>query len=278
MTYSLPYELIDSGDGARLERFGDRVLIRPSKFSVWKRRNPAAWSKAHAEFDHKKGWRFFGEKFGEWEVRGKDATLILRLQENGQIGLFPEHLSYLDELQQAVRTLKEKSEEVRVLNLFAYTGVASIVAAKGGATVTHVDLSKKVLEWASENFKRNDLTGIRFIKEDALTFVERELRRGNTYHIIIADPPSFSRISPKEEWTLETVLSSFIRDLAKLLVPQHHALFLTSHHFESGGMVMANLLLDSLNDGESEVRSRELAIKEHATERRLPAGFLVVVS
>ncbi len=275
------YELIDSGAGARLERFGTKLLVRPSKFSVWQRRRPTIeWQNAHATYEHKRGWSFSQQSFEQWDLAGEGASLRLRLQDNGQIGFFPEHAAYLPSLLDVLtKYSKNLGRAPRVLNLFAYTGMATVAALRAGADVTHVDLSKKVLDWARENAEANKLNSPRFIREDALTFLDKEVRRGNTYEVVIADPPSFSRVSPKEEWTLEDVLPNLISQIAKVASPQAHAVFLTSHHFESGGHVMANLLHDAYCASGSQCRpcleTEELAIAESGTGRVLPAGFLV---
>ncbi len=273
----VPYELIDSGEGERLERFGDRVLIRPSKFSVWKRRTPAAWQSAHASYQHKGGWRFRGNRFEEWTMECGEYSLVLRLQDNGQVGIFPEHQGYLERLSGAIKKhALSKGRSAKVLNLFAYTGMASIVALKAGAEVTHVDLSKKVLEWAQKNFALNGGLSARMIREDALQFVEREIRREKNYDVVIADPPSFSRISDREEWELEGILGNLISILVKVLDPISGTLVMTSHHFESGGHVMANLIHDQLPVHRSaEVTTGELTLTESSSPRILPAGFLV---
>jgi len=271
------YELIDSGDGRRLERFGNRTLIRPSKFSVWKpRENEKLWADADASYVHKAGWKYKSAKFQEWVSKGDDLSLKLKLQENGQIGFFPEHVAYLPDIREALR--RQQASKPKVLNLFAYTGMASIAALQEKADVTHVDLSKKVLDWAKENFELNGLSTARFIREDAVTFMEREVRRGNLYDVVIADPPSFSRVSDNNEWKLEEVLTDLIELCVSLLKAEGATLFLTSHHFESGGHVMANILLDSVcrnNRSNPSLSTKELSIAEVKTGRVLPAGFLV---
>lgn len=273
------YELLDSGEREKLERFGDRILIRPSSWCVWKRRKAAGlWNSAHARYEHERGWMHRGTRFDEWCFESEFGALELRLQSNGQVGIFPEHAQYLDVLVSEVKRLSGlRGAPTRVLNLFAYTGMASVACLKAQAHVTHVDLSKKALEWARRNFELSgvDKQQMRLIREDAVLFVQREVKRGREYDIVVADPPSFSRISEREEWNLEEVLAPMIADIARLLAGDAGALFLTNHHFESGGHVMANLVRDGFAGRAATVETRELLLKESDSDRVLPAGFLV---
>lgn len=272
------YELLDSGENAKLERFGERTLIRPSKFSVWSRaRSADLWRGADAVFEPKQGWRFHKQRFDSWRMNGQPDGLLLRLQDNGQIGFFPEHASYLPLLANDIREYAQKLQRApRVLNLFAYTGMATMAALRAGASVTHVDLAKKTLDWAQANFEAAKLERPRFIREDAISFLRREVKRGNTYEVVIADPPSFSRVSAQEEWSLDQVLADLVSLLVQVVAPEQHTIFLTSHHFESGGHVMANLLWDAYGRKKAvTIETRELAINESASPRVLPAGFLV---
>lgn len=272
------YELLDSGENAKLERFGARTLIRPSKFSVWSRtRSADLWRGADAVFEPKQGWRFHKQRFDSWRMNGEPDGLLLRLQDNGQIGFFPEHASYLPLLAKDIREYAQRTQRApRVLNLFAYTGMATMAALRAGASVTHVDLAKKTLDWAQANFEAAKLERPRFIREDAISFLRREVKRGNTYEVVIADPPSFSRVSAQEEWSLDQVLADLVSLLVQVVAPEQHTIFLTSHHFESGGHVMANLLWDAYGREKTvTIETRELAINESASPRVLPAGFLV---
>jgi 23S rRNA (cytosine1962-C5)-methyltransferase len=271
------YRFLDSGSGERLEQFGDIIIARPSKFAVWERRFPKLWGSAHLRYHHKEGWKKLKPVSEPWSFCAHGATLLLRTQENGQVGVFPEHLSYAAQLEQQIARCAAQSEgPIKVLNLFAYTGFASIVAAKAGAQVTHVDLSKKVLDWARENFTANGISTIRMIREDAVLFLEKEAKRGNKYHIVILDPPSFSRVSQSDTWNLDEVLHRILTLALDVLHPAPAALFATSHHFETGAHVIANLLADAAFSQKRAllVTPTELVLKEAETERCLPAGFL----
>lgn len=275
----LGYELLDSGAGKKLERFGDKRIIRPSSLCIWNRRLAEAdWKSADAEYDHKAGWKFRAQKFEEWDCTCDGFTLRLRTQDNGQVGFFPEHSLYMPKLEQVVRTISGlRTRPARVLNLFAYTGMASIVVAKAGGHVTHVDLSKKALDWASINFGLNSAPAgaYRLIREDAGEFVERESRRGNKYDIIITDPPSFSRVTAKKTWQLEEVIVPMTRALTAILESDRAALFFTCHHADVTGPTVSNLLFDFLPTGTVQCEQTALTLRELKSGRVLPAGSLV---
>ena len=270
------YALLDSGDGEKLERFGDKILVRPSSLCVWKRRHPDLWQTADARFQPKQGWRFRTQAVETWKYRVTELlTMILRLQTNGQIGVFPEHDLYLSSVQEFLRT---RDRQPRVLNLFAYTGMASLVCAAEGAQVTHVDMAKATIGWTRDNLKASSLPDdkVRFVVEDAISYIGREKRRNSVYDLIIADPPSFSRTSKKDSWDLDQILSSLVADCCGLLDPLG-MMVLTSHALESGAEVLGNLVRDNLGDGVG-LKTGLLTLKERDTERRLPASAVVMVS
>lgn len=265
------YELIDSGAEKRWERFGDVVLVRPSRLAIWK---PALKNTPYdAEFVHEKGWTLKNKNLDAWVIKEGELSLKLRLQDNGQIGLFPEHASYLPKIGEAL----SGRATPRVLNLFAYTGLATCYAAQHGANVTHVDISKKVLDWCTENLAINNISkeSYRFIREDALAFLRKEASRGNSYDMVICDPPSFSRLSAKDTWNLEEVLGEIVQLCVKVLKEKKGALFLTNHHYESGGHVLANLVREHTK---ASVNVEELLLPQKDSAVVLPAGFLVYCS
>jgi len=275
----IPYALIDSGGQQKLERFGDKTLVRPSTVAVWRKRaDNAVWSHADATYEPDGGWRFHGQPLDRWHIKSSLCTLALRLQTNGQIGLFPEHAGYLPDLVTTIERLRAgRSTPVSVLNLFAYTGMASVVAARAGAIVTHVDLSKRALDWARENIVLNSLPegSVRLIPEDAIGYLTRLTKKGQRFDIIVADPPSFSRVTAKKTWSLDEVTPTLIDLLVQTLEPGHGDLFLSSHHFEIGAYTFANLLNDRLDARGAETTVSNLALHEETTGRILPAGFLV---
>lgn len=275
LDFSSDYELLDSGNGEKLERFGSRLIRRPSAVCIWKaRRSESDWKKADAHFypgnrDEAGRWQFRNAPFESWEMTHAGCRLELRLQTNGQIGLFPEHGMYLEAFCSALAALPNKKPSV--LNLFAYTGLASCVAAKAGAVVTHVDLSKKVLTWANRNFELNSLSAssFRIVCDDAIKFIEKEGRRGKRYDAIIVDPPSFSRASRTSAWKLEDYLPSILERVAVLLASES-ALFVTCHSPAVTATMMTNVLGDYCPNAELE--QFELGLSEKNTERVLPTG------
>lgn len=274
--------LEDSGLGERLERFGERLIRRPSSLAIWQRKMPVShWNQADATYVPQQGWSFRADSFQDWIADLGAFRLKLIPQENGQTGLFPEHLEYFSRLSQHLEQLRAKLDRpVRVLNLFAYTGMATVWCALHGAEVTHIELSKRILSWARENLELNgkfDNT-IRFIPEDAVTFLERELRRGSTYDLIISDPPSFSRVSKGQSWDLEEIIVAHIRALTQVLNPGG-SIFLTSHHHLLNSFTLENLFLDLTSaENQFSFEASELTVAEHNSQRRLACGSLLITT
>jgi 23S rRNA (cytosine1962-C5)-methyltransferase len=272
------YALLDSGNGERLERFGDVILTRPSSLAIWKRRKPALWANSTASYSHEDGWRAGGKAPEEWPISVAGVTLTLRLQRNGQIGFFPEHALYMPELAESVaRARQAGTASPQMLNLFAFTGMASMVAAKAGAHVTHIDILKPALDWAKKNAAANQLAenALRLIPEEAIIFLEREVKRNKSYSVIVLDPPGFSRIDKHQSWDLPDVLPEMIELTTKLLAPGGE-IFFTSHGAEHGGVIVENLYRDLLPA--AQITSQQLLIPESDSSRQLPAGFLVRIN
>lgn len=227
------YELLDSGGFEKLERFGKYILIRPEPQAIWKKvLDEQEWKKiAHAKFvreqtdkfrftdDVKGGWSKSPQMPESWEIQYQhhelNLTLRLALTGFGHVGIFPEQGSNWNFIYDTIRLWK--IQKPRVLNLFAYTGVASTVARKAGAEVVHCDASRPGLNWANQNMQLNNLTDIRWVYEDAFKFVKREVKRGNHYHGIIMDPPPYGRGPEGEKWTLQEQLDELIEMCSQLL-------------------------------------------------------------
>jgi len=271
---TLDYALIDSGDLRKLERFGEHLLIRPSTMSIWKPLRTAEWERALASFRHGSGWSYLGDHkpLESWELTLGDLKLGIQLQKTGQVGIFPEHSYLLDRVHRIVRE-QSSTSPAQVLNLFAYTGMASLVALQAGGEVTHVDIAKSCLTWARENVERNPfLTGrIRFLPDDASAFLQKEARRGNRYDLVIADPPSFSRPSKNETWEFEEILPLLLEQCRAVLQPTG-SLILSSHRVELGDLPLANMLREYF----ATVEHGCLSIPEECSERRLPAAFYAI--
>ena len=221
------YELLDSGDGRKLERFGKYVLARPCSQAMWRpTRSPAEWAKADASFDREDGnnWHGRANLPKEWQIETAGVKFKLGGTDFGHLGIFPEQRAQWRWIRQTVRRAIEHSEQSnnrtipRVLNLFAYSGGSTMAAALGGAEVCHLDASKGMVEWARENARLNGLADhpIRWIVDDAHKFMKREIRRGRKYDAIILDPPTFGRGAGGEMYKIERDLKdtlSLVRDL-----------------------------------------------------------------
>lgn len=261
------YALLDSGEGRKLERFGAVIVDRPEPQALWRRQRPAdAWRQAHAVFsasadDEEKGrWRFDRPVPNSWPVKVGDVIATCKLQGLWHLGLFPEQAPHWDWMLAEIG--KVKGERARVLNLFAYTGAASLLAARAGAEVTHVDASKKAIQWAKENQAASGLGAapIRWILDDAAKFVAREVRRGKTYHVILIDPPKFGRGPEGEVWDLFQGLPGLLADAAKLLAPERAALVLTVYAIRASALAFEQLAADVLSGRGGALSAGELAL------------------
>ncbi len=274
------YALIDSGAGRKLERFGEITVDRPEPQALWTPRLPRrTWEEAHAVFagedDEEKGrWRTLRPVPESWPVKLREVTMLCRLASFRHLGLFPEQLPHWEWMLARLREVK--GEPPRVLNLFAYTGAGSLLAAAAGAQVTHVDASKKAIAWAKENQAESKLGSapIRWILEDAPKFVAREVRRGKTYHVLLIDPPKFGRGPEGEVWDLFTGLAPLMKDCARLLVPSQASLVLTIYAIRASSLAFDQLCREDLSDRGGRFQSGELAIREEgAGARALPTSL-----
>jgi len=264
------HALLDSGVGAKLERFGDVVLARPSPQALWTPRDPAAWRRADATFTRE------GSGKGQWDPRPPhpdgwtvtcaDQTMLLRPTSFGHLGLFPEQIPYWRALAAIC------GPDLEVLNLFAYTGGSTLAAARGGAAVTHLDASRGIVDWARENASASGLADapIRWIVHDALKFVRREGRRGRRYQGIVLDPPSFGRGNKGQVFKLERDLPRLLAACAEILAEDARFVLLSGHTPGVGGLAMRNLLADALGDRDGSWRHGEMVVP--GPGRDLPSG------
>ncbi len=244
------YELLDCGNFEKLERFGDFVFRRPEPQAVWdKVWSEQEWQKlAHARFEGDSPttgkWIKYKPVPDRWEIRyqSKLVDFKMRLATTAfkHVGLFPEQATNWEFIAESVKQIK--GEEPKVLNLFAYTGGASLVARNAGAFTTHVDSIKQVVTWANENAELNAFDKIRWMVEDAVKFVKREIRRGNTYHGIILDPPAYGHGPKGEKWKLEDQILEMMKDVAQLLDPKQHFLVLNTYSLGFSSLIVKNLL------------------------------------
>ena len=254
------YELIDSGDFSKLERFGPYVTIRPEPKALWsKSLSDAEWRRlAHTEFKPGAGFGKAGkEDSGTWTMLHKmqeqwtiaypavGFNLRLGLTSFKHVGVFPEQAPNWDFIYRSVQDIAAAQQEApKVLNLFAYTGAASLAACKGGAQVTHLDSVRQVVTWARGNMELSGLDGIRWIIEDAMKFARREARRGNFYQGLILDPPAYGHGPDGERWKLDECLFDLLRQCAAILAPEKS--FMVLNLYSNGySAVLADTLVRS---------------------------------
>lgn len=251
------YELLDSGNGRKLERFGRIILARPCAQAIWEPQKPAIWDKAVAAFDRKDGlnWRGREEVPDSWVVPINGISMKLSTTDFGHLGVFPETRALWDWITGTLRhAASARKRNVSMLNLFAYSGGATLAAAKGGAEVCHLDASKGMTDWARENAAINNLQDapIRWIVDDVHKFLNREIKRGRKYDAILLDPPSFGRGKQGELYKIEKDLMITLKSCKAVLSDDPVFMLLTSHTPGLSPNVLKNLLSQLLGDGEAE--------------------------
>ena len=240
------YELIDCSDGERLERWKDIILVRPDPQVIWKteKKNPL-WKKADAFYHRSKtgggNWEVKTKLPPFWTLQYKDLTFNVKNMGFKHTGIFPEQAVNWDEIRKMIRNA---NRPVKVLNLFAYTGGATIACLKEGASVVHVDASKGMVSWAKENAVSSSVAdkSVRWIVDDCIKFVQREIRRGNKYDIIIMDPPSYGRGPGGEVWKLEDEIYGFVELCSRLLYSDSIAVLINSYTTGLSPSVMQYIL------------------------------------
>ena len=274
------YELLDCSDGQRLERWGDYILIRPDPQVVWKglRRDPR-WKKADAVYSRSTtgGGNWNENRLPErWTCEISGLHFHVKPMGFKHTGVFPEQAANWQWIEALCRRATERKKEVRVLNLFAYTGGASLAAAKGGAAVCHVDAAKNMVHMAKENLALSDMADApcRFLVDDALKFVQREKRRGHRYDGIIMDPPSYGRGPKGEMWHLEDSIHELIRETASILSPDPLFYLVNSYTTGLSGSAVSYLVNEEITSRYGgKVSSDELGLLVKQTGRCLPCGF-----
>ena len=300
------YELIDCGDFEKLERFGQYITIRPEPQAVWnKKLSPSEWEKtAHVKFiqgsNNAGEWKKLKQMPDRWNITYQVSSIKSKKENNSQlstfnfklsltsfkhVGVFPEQAVNWDYIYDSIHNLftsplnplsqgrGEKAMgvvrgEVKFLNLFAYTGAASLAAKAAGADVTHLDSIKQVVTWARENMELSGLKDIRWIVEDALKFVKREVKRGNKYNGIILDPPAYGNGPDGEKWKLEENISEMMHNVLQLLDEEKHFLILNAYSLGFSSLVIENLLKGTAKD---KLETGELYLQSK-TNLKLPLG------
>ncbi|HEX7651622.1 MAG TPA: class I SAM-dependent methyltransferase [Candidatus Paceibacterota bacterium] len=275
------YELLDSGENMKLERYGIVVVARPETQAIWKKRKPELWSTAVAEFswsENKGSWQTHGPMPNPWPVQWYSATALARLTPFKHVGVFPEQAPNWAWTGEKIAALRASgTESPSVLNLFGYTGVASIAAAQAGAKVTHVDASKQSVAWAKDNAAVSGLPedAIRWLVDDALGFARREVRRGSTYDGIILDPPAFGRGAKGEVWHIEEDLPALMDALRDLLSDAPGS-FLILNGYAAGYTPQSFLqLVESTFGAQPNAEYGELRLPESGSDRSVSAGIYV---
>lgn len=256
------YELIDCGNFEKLERFGDYILARPEPQAIWDKKLPKSeWDKLlHAHFSqtasHKGVWKKAKQIPDNWTLdyvyKNNKLTFKLALTSFKHVGIFPEQAENWDFIIDNIS--KFKTPQPKVLNLFAYTGGASLAAKAAGADVVHVDSVKQIVGWAKDNMMLSRLNNIRWTVEDAVKFVKRELKRGRTYNGIILDPPAYGIGASGERWKLEESINDLLKDVAQLLDPKENFLVLNTYSLGFSALIIENLI----NSHFSKFKNREV--------------------
>ena len=271
------YKLLDTSNGMKLESWNGIKLLRPDPEIIWSDKDKTIYSDIDAKYERSKtgggNWLIFNKKMPEsFQIHYKDIIFNLKLMGFKHTGLFPEQAYNWDMLISKINGKKD----VKVLNLFAYTGAASVVCLKCGASVVHVDSSRGMVDWAKENVKSNFLSDkpIRFIVDDVVKFVEREIRRGNKYDIILMDPPSFGRGTNKEIWNIENDLYNLVSKCSELLSDDPILFLINSYTTGLSMTVLENILRLTVNKKfKGYISSDELGIKEETSDIILPCGI-----
>lgn len=275
------YELIDCSDGERLERWGDVILIRPDPQIIWKTHKlHPLWKKADARYLRSSSgggrWEVYKKIPDRWTIDYKDLMFNVKPMGFKHTGIFPEQAANWDMVAECI---KNAGRPVKVLNMFAYTGAATISALKAGAQVTHVDASKGMVQWAKENARSSSVEdkSVRWLVDDCVKFVEREIRRGNHYDIIIMDPPSYGRGPGGEIWKLEDEVYGLCEKSVKLLTDDS-LMFLISSYTTGLSPAVMEYILASLIKPEfgGTASSDELGLPVTASGGILPCGSAAV--
>lgn len=269
------YELLDSGDGLKLERFGKYTFVRPERQAAWQPRlAKSRWEAATARFQATSGdetggrWQFRQPVPESWQMSYKGLKFLARSSASRHLGVHPEQASHWDWMSELARN---SDSPMRALNLFGYTGLATLALAHAGAQVTHVDAAKKSVAWARENQALSGLQDkpVRWIVDDALKFVQREARRGAHYEGILLDPPKFGRGPKGEVWEVFEMLPELLRQCRAVLSPQARFVVITAYAIRASALSLSQLLAETMHGLPGEVECGELVTRESGGGRSL---------
>ena len=272
------YQLIDMANGQKLEKWGDIILSRPDPQIIWKNKSfPEKWNQADATYNRSKtgggAWKYHKELPANWQIHYKNLTFNIKPMGFKHTGLFPEQAVNWDWMIQKIKLAKR---EIKVLNLFAYTGGATVACLSAGAFVCHVDSSKGIVSWAKENVASSGLSDkkVRYIVDDVGKFVSREIRRGNTYDAIIMDPPSYGRGAKGEVWQFEGQIYDLVELCAKVLSDKPLFFLINSYTTGIASTVLADLLnLTIEKKYKGKIESGEIGLPMKNSKLILPCGI-----
>lgn len=267
------YELLDSGNQKRLERFGKYIIVKPDPQAIWKPKlSEDNWQKADAIYsDEKKAW-LSNKLPNKWELAYKNLKFFAKLTNFKHTGIFPEQVINWEFME---NKLKSVNNQPNVLNLFGYTGIASLVCAANGAKVTHVDGSKPSIGWARENQALSGLLDkpIRWILDDAIEFTAREARRGNKYDAIIMDPPVFGHGPNGETWDFNKSFPELLQNCKEILVDNPLFVIVNAYAISASSVMLKNMFEDYLGLVGEKIEYGELAISQKDSDRNLSTGI-----
>ncbi len=275
----IDYQILDMSEGMKLETWNGKELLRPDPQIIWNnKKHPEYWDKVDAIYhrSNKGGgsWEIKNHQLPEsWQVSYKDLTFNIKLMGFKHTGLFPEQAYNWNLIRDKI---KKANRKVKVLNLFAYTGAASVAAASAGAEVVHVDSSRGMVDWAKENLNSSNLEDkpVRFLVDDCLKFVKREQRRGNKYDIILMDPPSFGRGSNGEVWDIEKDLYPLVQECVEILSDEPILFLINSYTTGLSKTVLENVLYLTINKKhKGSISSDEIGLPMKDSDLVLPCGI-----
>ncbi|MBP6060623.1 MAG: class I SAM-dependent methyltransferase [Candidatus Pacebacteria bacterium] len=283
------YELLDTGEGEKIEHVGPHTFVRPCEEAVWsKTLSKKEWEKIDGKFwssraGAKPGWTFSNLPMSDigkkWEMEYKGIKFLASPTPFRHLGFFPEQASHWDFIDAQI---KNSQKPVKFLNLFGYTGVASLFALRAGAEVTHVDASKQTLKWAKENEDASkDVLGgktMRVIEDDVLKFLEKEIKRGNKYDAVIMDPPKFGRGPKGETWKIEEMLPILLERVVKVLSDKPLFVILTSYATDSSALTLGYALLEKMKDKNGTVEVGEMCVLEKSNSRLMSLAHTAIWS
>mgnify|MGYP004532303209 FL=1 len=271
------YEIIDMASGEKLERWGNIKLIRPDPQIIWKNKSfPSEWKSANARYNRSNtgggAWEYSKRLPESWQVKYRNLTFNIKPMGFKHTGLFPEQAVNWDWM---INKIKQSKRDIKVLNLFAYTGGATVACLSAGASVCHVDSSKGMTTWAKENVESSGLREkpVRFIIDDVVKFVQREIRRGNKYDAIIMDPPSYGRGKNGEVWQFENNIADLVELCTQVLSDDPLFFLINSYTTGISSKVLANLLELNMKRYNGKITSGEIGLPMKNSKLVLPCGI-----